>query len=65
MSPEAVRGWVRRDSSNGRTIEQDGGGVVITRDYPGRVVGRSIRNDVYQEALRAAESTLRNAARKK
>jgi hypothetical protein len=65
MSAEAVRGWVRRDGSNGGTSEQDGAGVVITRDYPGRVVGRFIRNDVYQEALRAAESTLRNAARKK
>jgi hypothetical protein len=56
-----IRGWIRRGDKPGGSSEA----VVTTRDYPGMVTSRTIRNDVYQDALRAAESTLRNTARKK
>ena len=60
-----ARSWVRRESSSGRFVGRDSAGVVTTRDYPGGVTSRTIRNDVFEEALRAAESTLRNGSKRK
>jgi hypothetical protein len=61
----AERGWIRRDGSSGRFAGPDSENVVTTRDYPGGVTSRTIRNDVFEEALRAAESTLRNGSKKR
>ncbi len=58
-------GWVRRDDRGLRSAARDSSGVITIRDYPGNVTSRTIRNDVYQDALRAAESTLRNASKKR
>ena len=55
---------VRRDSGTGRFMA-DADRVVTRRDFPGHVTSRTIRNDVYEDALRAAETTLRNASRKR
>jgi hypothetical protein len=63
-SDRDIKGLIRREGASGRFSEQPAA-VVTNRDYPGKVTSRTIRNDVYQDALRAAESTLRNAARKK
>jgi hypothetical protein len=65
IDPERTKGWIRRDDGSSRSIRQGDTTVVTTRDYPGKVTSRTIRNDVYQDALRAAESSLRNSARKK
>lgn len=50
---------VARTSQTGR-FSSGTDGVVRTRELPGKVVVRNLRNDVYNDALRAAESTLRN-----
>jgi hypothetical protein len=57
-------GWFRRAPS-GRFVDADGDRVVTTRNYPAGVTSRTIRGDVYEGALRAAETTLRNTTRKK
>lgn len=63
LAPAPIRagGWFRRDASHAGVAS---GEVVSVRDYPGEVTSRTIRNDIYQDALRAAETTLRNRARK-
>jgi len=60
-----IKGWIRRAGKPGGSPGNGAAAVVTTRDYPGKVTSRTIRHDVYQDALRAAESTLRNTARKK
>lgn len=51
---------VIRDARSGRFVQVGGGrGVVETRELPGKIVVRTLRRDVYQDALKAAESTLR------
>lgn len=60
-----AKGWTRRDGKTSGYLGNGVASVVTTRDYPAKVTSRTIRNDVYQDALRAAEATLRNAARKK
>jgi hypothetical protein len=62
--PAAIKGWVRRSAESGRFVDSTDK-VVTRRDYPGQVTSRTIRNDVYEDALRAAETTLRNSAARK
>lgn len=33
--------------------------VIVTRELPGKVIIRNLRSDVFKDALRAAETTLR------
>jgi hypothetical protein len=56
---------VLRDERNDRRSPASNiGRVVETRELPGKVVVRHLRSDVYSDALRAAESTLRTQRQK-
>jgi hypothetical protein len=62
---ERTNGFVQRVDPAASLAHENDTTVVTTRDYPRKVTSRTMRNDVYRDALRAAESTLRNFARKK
>ena len=65
IDPVRTSGWIHRpDPAVSLAIGNDTP-VVTTRDYPGKVTHRTMRRDVYRDALHAAESTLRAFARKK
>lgn len=50
-------------SSKTRSVKSTSSGnsdqVIMRRELPGKVIVRSLRSDVFKDALRAAETTLR------
>lgn len=62
---DRTTGWFRRANHVGRSSVEPDTTIVTSRAHPGNVTSRTVRNDVYQDALRAAESTLRNTTRRK
>lgn len=51
--------WLKRDAQTGRLDSARSGSIISVRELPGKVVVRTVRQDVFDSGLRAAESSLR------